>query len=84
MPQTIIECPKCSKKTVVERGNSLYQCLSCDFKRDLAKPDIKADEFPWVLVMVFTVVLLFLGRQPNYQPPRSPQFAPQVYPSFAQ
>lgn len=84
MTQTIIECPKCSKKTVVERGHSLYQCLSCDFKRDLAKAETKPDEFPWVLVMVIAVVLLFLGRQPSYQPSPNPQFAPQVYPGFAQ
>jgi hypothetical protein len=84
MPQTLIECPKCSKKTVVERGNSFYQCLACDFQRDLAKPESKPDEFPWVLVLFIVVLLLFIGRKPTYQPSYSPQVAPQTYPGFAQ
>ncbi|MGC9526309.1 MAG: hypothetical protein ACP5D7_12300 [Limnospira sp.] len=32
-----IECPKCGKHTVVQRSEAVFQCISCDFKRDLAK-----------------------------------------------
>lgn len=32
-----IECPKCGKHTVVQRSETVFQCISCDFKRDLAK-----------------------------------------------
>ncbi|MEB3887036.1 hypothetical protein [Lyngbya sp. CCY1209] len=31
-----IECPKCGKRTVVQRSETVFQCISCDFKRDLA------------------------------------------------
>ncbi|MEB3356401.1 MAG: hypothetical protein VKK04_06720 [Synechococcales bacterium] len=34
---TAIECPKCGKHTVVLHAPDLYQCLNCDFRRDLSK-----------------------------------------------
>jgi uncharacterized protein (DUF983 family) len=33
------ECPKCGKKTLVKRHEDLYQCLSCDFKKDFSTPE---------------------------------------------
>lgn len=33
----VIECPKCSKHTLVQRTSDLYQCLSCDFERDFSQ-----------------------------------------------
>ncbi|MCA1993562.1 MAG: hypothetical protein LDL41_16195 [Coleofasciculus sp. S288] len=33
-----IECPECGKKSVVRHKEELYECLSCNFKRDLSEP----------------------------------------------
>lgn len=33
-----VECPKCGKRTIIQRGPDLYQCLSCDFTRDFSEP----------------------------------------------
>lgn len=32
------ECPKCGKKTVVQRQGDLYECLNCEFKQDFSEP----------------------------------------------
>lgn len=32
-----VECPKCSKQTLIQRNSDLYQCLSCDFERDFSQ-----------------------------------------------
>jgi len=34
--QNSIECPECGKNTVVEVNSHLYQCISCDFYRELS------------------------------------------------
>lgn len=31
-----LECPKCGKNTIVSHHNGVYQCLSCNFERDLS------------------------------------------------
>jgi hypothetical protein len=31
-----LECPKCGKHTIIQRSNDLFQCLNCDFVRDLS------------------------------------------------
>ncbi|WP_204137159.1 hypothetical protein [Halomicronema sp. CCY15110] len=31
-----LECPKCSKNSIVSHQNGIYQCLSCNFERDLS------------------------------------------------
>ena len=30
-----IECPKCGKKSIVSHQTGVYQCLNCDFERNL-------------------------------------------------
>lgn len=64
MAAHIVDCPKCSKKALVERRNDLYQCLSCDFKRDLAESkDEKQSsvDFVWILFLAFIMILLVQG-----------------------
>jgi hypothetical protein len=31
-----LECPKCGKNSIVSHQNGIYQCLSCNFERDLS------------------------------------------------
>ena len=64
MSQHVLDCPKCSKKALVERRNDLYQCLSCDFKRDLDESKTSKStngDFVWILFMAFVVILLLQG-----------------------
>ncbi|MDX2215143.1 MAG: hypothetical protein SFY66_17790 [Oculatellaceae cyanobacterium bins.114] len=64
MAANILDCPKCSKRALVERRNDLYQCLSCDFKRDLAEPKNEkqpSGDFVWVLLLAFIMILLLQG-----------------------
>ncbi|HBB34794.1 MAG TPA: hypothetical protein DDZ80_32660 [Cyanobacteria bacterium UBA8803] len=69
-----IECPKCGKKTVVQRQNDVYQCLSCDFKKDFSQPaKPKSDnKFLWVSIITFIVALFLLGATDNT--PNTTQF----------
>lgn len=54
-----LECPKCSKKAVVQRTSDLYVCLSCDFKRDLSKlAPSKSDSDLSLMLMVLLTALL--------------------------
>lgn len=58
---TSIECPRCGKNSLVQRNDDLYQCLSCDFKRDLSSAKAAKEEnngFFGLLVFVFFVTLL--------------------------
>lgn len=32
-----MECPKCHSHSVVQHGDSVYVCLSCDFRKDVSQ-----------------------------------------------
>ncbi|MEL7037342.1 MAG: hypothetical protein AAFO04_17235 [Cyanobacteria bacterium J06592_8] len=36
-----VECPKCGKHTIVQRNPDVFQCLNCDFQRDLSRGQYK-------------------------------------------
>lgn len=59
----VVECPKCGKKSVVQRSPDIYQCLACDFRRDFSKPE-KSDskmDFLWpVAIIAFASTLLLM------------------------
>lgn len=77
----ILDCPKCSKKALVERRNDLYQCLSCDFKRDLADPrdnKTSSNDFVWVLLLAFIVVLILQGMPLRSSTPHNQPLAPNT------
>ena len=61
--EILVECPKCGKKSVVQRSPEVYQCLACDFVRDFSKPtkpEQKADLF-WPMVVILSLsALLFM------------------------
>ena len=59
----LVECPRCGKHTIVQSREGVYQCLHCDFKRDLneasrdaSAADTGSNPFP-----VFIGVLGFLA-----------------------
>lgn len=63
------ECPKCGKSTVVRRTDHLYQCLSCDFRKDFSQPPPPKPEngngILWTTAIASTIVFLLLQAQ-NY------------------
>ena len=75
------ECPSCGRKTLVVRSPDLYQCILCDFKRDLSKADKRSanTELPWILFIVFFVLVVFLSDS-SLRPSRSqhPQYDSEV------
>ncbi|MGG6293553.1 hypothetical protein ACQ4M4_03930 [Leptolyngbya sp. AN02str] len=81
----IVECPKCGKCSIVSPSHKLYQCLSCDFKRDLSTQIPKRSpnqEFPWLLVVLFITLISFLYTpdQPptRFRPHQAREFLPEV------
>lgn len=76
---TSIECPKCGKQSVVQRKEELYQCLSCDFKRDFSKPPkAKSNNgIVWATIVAAIATLLVLEVRNTYSPSNSPSFQPQ-------
>lgn len=85
----ITECPNCGKKGLVQRGNDLFQCLSCNFSRDLSEAE-SGNDISWVLIaglgvaLLLKVVQVFDSSQvPNYNSPNRAAIAPQVLVSKA-
>lgn len=76
---TSIECPKCGKQSVVQRKEDLYQCLSCDFKRDFSKPPKPKSNngIFWATIIAAITTLFFLEVTNTYSPSNSPTFEPQ-------
>ena len=76
-----IECPKCGKKTVVQRKEDLYECLSCDFKRDFSElpqqPKSNNGGVFWTTVVATIVALLFL--QARDVASKAPKLEPQSF-----
>lgn len=73
----ITECPNCGKKGLVQRGNDVFQCLSCNFSRDLSKSE-QGNDVSWILI--FGLFLAFLlkilqvfdsSQTPAYNPQNS-------------
>lgn len=68
----LAECPRCTKKSLVQRGHDLYECLNCDFKRDFSKPvsNSSSSDITWLLyVVIVTIILVLMQRQPSSQSP---------------
>lgn len=68
----LVECPNCGKRSLLERQQDLYQCLNCDFRRDLNRPNVKpsaastaSTDLSFLLVL-FVVLLLFLRGEPFF------------------
>lgn len=86
----ITECPNCGKKGLVQRGNDVFQCLSCNFSRDLSQAE-RGNDISWVLIaglgiaLLLKVVQVFDSSQtPNYNNPNSrAAIAPEVLVSKA-
>ena len=67
------ECPKCGKNTIVRRQDELYQCLSCDFKRDFSESNSQSkselgNEIIWAIALG---VVIFLITQHSVLTPNS-------------
>ncbi|MEB3280017.1 MAG: hypothetical protein VKK42_13975 [Lyngbya sp.] len=39
--QDTVECPRCGKRTIVQRNPDVFQCLNCDFQRDFSRSQLK-------------------------------------------
>ncbi|MEO1209106.1 MAG: hypothetical protein AAFX78_06160 [Cyanobacteria bacterium J06638_20] len=72
------DCPKCGKKTLVMRSADVYQCLSCDFKRDFSEAEKENHnyDFPALLVIVFITLVLFFIQSEAPAPQTSQQPTP--------
>ncbi|MGF1495731.1 MAG: hypothetical protein ACFB8W_02740 [Elainellaceae cyanobacterium] len=58
-----IECPKCGKRTVVLHSADVYQCLNCDFRRDLSEHGEEPDDkkaSPLLAIALAVAALLML------------------------
>ncbi len=60
-----LECPKCGKSSIVSHQTGIYQCLSCDFERDLstepvAKANMGFGEFLFACAGVLVTLALLL------------------------
>lgn len=50
-------CPKCSKNSLVKKRDDLYQCLWCDFRKDVSRGN---DNLAIVILALMGVFLLLL------------------------
>lgn len=51
-----LECPKCHSHSVVQHGDSVYVCLSCDFRKDVSvipkKPENEDGFNPLIAILL--------------------------------
>lgn len=50
----ISECPSCGKKGLVQRASDQFQCLNCNFSRDLSRTE-RRNDVPWVLFVAIMI-----------------------------
>lgn len=52
------------------RNSDVYQCLSCDFKRDFSATEKRTPnyDFPALLVIVFVTLVIFLTQSESPAP----------------
>jgi ribosomal protein L37E len=77
--QDIMDCPRCGKKGLVRPNHTIYQCLCCGFKRNLAEPNFGAD-FLWIVFALILTLSIWGNRESRVFPkddrPRSQMFHP--------
>ncbi len=85
----LVECPNCGKRSLLERQPELYQCLNCDFRRDLNRPTVKASPASTAstdlsfLLVLFVMLLLLLRGEPFFSAPAQtvPQYSRSTQPT---
>ena len=56
-----LQCPQCGQHTVVPRSLSLYQCIACEFERDLdnhEEPEEKSSDAAFGAMTIVVILLL--------------------------
>jgi hypothetical protein len=56
---SIGECPSCRKHCLVQKSDTVYVCLGCDFKKDLNPPPAKKEP-PNLGVLAAIGIAIFL------------------------
>lgn len=54
----MMECPRCGKHALVNHEKTIYQCISCDFRKDISRPHSSQRGVLAVLVVIGMVLLL--------------------------
>ncbi len=77
MTEIVMECPQCGKKTIIQRKTDLYECIGCDFKRDLTTPTVSPNQSKpeetsvWPILLAALAIALLTGF-PSSPPQESP------------
>lgn len=61
MTQSGLQCPECRKYSVVQKKETLYVCLGCDFKKDLNPPPKKPKTNFGIVLSVGVFALLLMS-----------------------
>jgi ribosomal protein S27AE len=54
----MMECPKCGKHALVERSQDRYQCLWCDFHKNLSPSESAGSQLLWFALALLCLILL--------------------------
>lgn len=57
-----LECPRCGKRTLVQKSQNRYQCLWCHFQRDLSGPGLGGGDWlaPIPALVLAALIMLML------------------------
>jgi hypothetical protein len=70
----LMDCPECGRRALVRHNANVYQCLSCQFRRDLSDSwggDVNRNSgFFWFMLLAITIAIL-LGSQAPQAPTRT-------------
>ena len=54
----MLECPRCGKYALVTHERTIYQCIACDFRKDISRPHGSQRALLAVLTLIGVVLLL--------------------------
>lgn len=58
--ETLHECPKCGKRSLAQIGQERFECVWCDFRRDLSEPYWGGGGLIGALLAALLVTLILL------------------------
>lgn len=56
--ETLHECPKCGKRALAQTSHNRFECLWCNFRRDLSEPYFGGGALAALISSVFFILLL--------------------------
>lgn len=65
-----LECPRCGRHSIVTRGENVFQCLNCHWRRDLPDSQVGLSTTLAIVIMVLISIVIFFDEPQEPSPGR--------------